>query len=183
MATIIALPGSWRRGSFNQMLARAAAAAAPAGCSVQIASIREIPLYDGDLEATSGIPAPVAALKDRIAVADGLLLVSPEYNNSVPGTLKNAIDWLSRPAKDIPWVFGDRAVGVIGATPGAGGTRLAQSAWLPVLRALGTRPYFGKSLYLAEAGKAFDASGALADEKLNSVLAGYMAGFAAFLGG
>ena len=75
-----------------------AAEVAPPGTSLEIASIREIPLYDGDLEAEEGIPPPVQQLKDRIASADGVLIVTPEYNNSMPGVLKNAIDWLSRPA-------------------------------------------------------------------------------------
>jgi NAD(P)H-dependent FMN reductase len=72
-------------------------------------------LYDGDIEAAQGIPARAAELKERIAAADGLLLVTPEYNNSIPGVFKNAIDWLTRPAADIPRVFGGRPVGLIGA--------------------------------------------------------------------
>lgn len=86
----------------------------------------------------------MAALKDRIAAADGLLLVTPEYNNSIPGVFKNAIDWLSRPASDIGRVFDGKPVGLIGATPGGMGTPFSQTAWLPVLRTLGTRPFFGK---------------------------------------
>src|SRR5262245_31368665 len=141
---IIGIAGSLHSGSFNAALLRAAAELAPAaGITIEIASIRGIPLYDGDIETASGIPADVAALKDRIAAAAGLLLVSPEYNNSIPGVMKNAIDWLSRPAKDVARVFGERPTGLIGATPGQGGTTLAQAAWLPVLRTLGTLPYFG----------------------------------------
>ena len=180
MGTILAIPGSWRKGSYNAALARAAQALAPEGWAIEIASIAGFPLYDGDLEAAQGLPPAVAALKERIVAADALLLVTPEYNNSVPGTLKNAIDWLTRPASDIARVFGDKPTGLIGATPGPGGTRLAQAAWLPVLRLLGTRPWFGKSLYLADAGKAFDAGGALVDERLRGVLAAYLQGFAAF---
>jgi len=180
MGTILAIPGSWRKGSYNAALARAAQALAPEGWTIEIASIAGFPLYDGDLEAAQGLPPAVAALKERIVAADALLLVTPEYNNSVPGTLKNAIDWLTRPASDIARVFGDKPTGLIGATPGPGGTRLAQAAWLPVLRLLGTRPWFGKSLYLADAGKAFDAGGALVDERLRGVLAAYLQGFAAF---
>jgi NAD(P)H-dependent FMN reductase len=107
---------------------------------VEIASIRGIPLYDGDLEAEKGIPDAVQILKDLIASSDGLLLVTPEYNNAMPGVFKNAIDWLSRPPKDIRRVFGDRPVALMGATPGMGGTILGQNAWLPVLRTLGMRP-------------------------------------------
>ena len=129
MATIIGIAGSLRKGSWNAALLRAAAERAPAGTTVEIASIAGIPLYDGDVESEHGIPAAVTALKDRIAAADGLLLVTPEYNNSIPGVMKNAIDWLSR-GGDMARVFGDKPVAIMGATPGMGGTRLAQAAWL-----------------------------------------------------
>jgi NAD(P)H-dependent FMN reductase len=141
-----------------------------------------IPLYDGDLERERGIPEAVARLKAMIAAADGLLLVTPEYNNSMPGVLKNAIDWLSRPPKDIPRVFGDKPVAIMGVTPGLGGTRIAQASWLPVLRALGARPWFGRSLYVAGAGQTFDADGQLVDEKIRTLVGEFMAGFAAFAG-
>src|SRR4030095_16592904 len=97
--TILGIAGSLRQSSFNAALLRAAAAAAPAGCIVDIAAIRGIPLYDGDVKDAAGIPAVVETLKERVAAADGLLLVTPEYNNSLPGVFKNAIDWLSRPRK------------------------------------------------------------------------------------
>jgi NAD(P)H-dependent FMN reductase len=150
---------------------------------VVAASIRGIPLYDGDVEAVSGIPEAVRELKERIAGCDGLLLVTPEYNNSVPGVFKNAIDWLSRPAADIPRVFGGRKVALMGATPGRGGTMLAQNAWLPVLRVLGTRPWFGPGLYVASAASVFDASGAIVDEKVQALVRKFMAGFAEFVAG
>src|SRR5262245_20710417 len=106
MSTIVGIPGSLWRGSFNAALLRAAAQLAPAGCKLEIASIRGIPVYDGDLEA-QGIPETVAQLKERIAAAGGLLLATPEYNNSLPGPLKNAIDWLSRPSADSARIFRD----------------------------------------------------------------------------
>ena len=102
MTTLIGLSGSLRQGSFNSALLRAAVGLMPADVELRIASIRGIPLYDGDLEAAEGVPAAVQALKDSIAAADGLLFVTPEYNNSMPGVMKNAVDWLSRPAADIP---------------------------------------------------------------------------------
>ncbi|MCW5800991.1 MAG: NAD(P)H-dependent oxidoreductase [Deltaproteobacteria bacterium] len=177
MTTIIGIAGALRRGSYNAALLAAAAELAP---EIQIATIRGIPLYDGDVEAEQGIPQVVAELKDRIAAADGVLIATPEYNNSMPGVLKNAIDWMSRPAKDIPRVWGDKAVVMIGATPGPGGTRLSQTAWLPVLRTLGTRPYFGRSLYVANAAQVFDAEGRLVDEKIRKVLGDLVAGFVKF---
>ncbi len=93
-----------------------------------------IPLYDADVE-RAGTPPAVAALKDAVAAADGLLLVTPEYNNGIPGVFKNAIDWLSSPTPDLARVFGGKPVGLMGASPGGFGV-LSQGV-VPVLRALG----------------------------------------------
>lgn len=179
MATIIGISGSLRRASFNTALLRGASELAPAGLTIEIASIREFPLYDGDLEAEKGVPAAVTALKDRIAAADGLLLVTPEYNNSMPGVLKNAIDWLSRPAKDIARVFGDKPVALMGATPGRGGTMLSQAAWLPVFRTLGVVAWAGQRVQVSEADKVFDAEGRIVDDRVRGQVTKYLAGFAA----
>jgi chromate reductase len=130
----------------------------------------------------SGIPDSVRSLKDRIAGSGGLLLVTPEYNNSIPGVFKNAIDWLTRPPADIARVFRGRPVALMGATPGAGGTLLAQTAWLPVLRTLGTRPWFGPRLGVSGANRVFDEAGRLVDEQIRSQLRIFMAGFAEFIG-
>lgn len=180
MVTIVGIAGSLRQGSCNAALLRAAAALFPPGSALEIASIRDIPLYDGDLEAAAGIPAPVHHLKERIAAADGLLLATPEYNHSVPGVLKNAVDWLSRPPGDIPRVFGGLPVALLGATPGPGGTRMAQAAWLPILRALGTRLWFGEALYVASAAARFDGDGNLSDDSLRARLERFVSGFVAF---
>jgi chromate reductase, NAD(P)H dehydrogenase (quinone) len=182
MAAIVGLCGSLRRGSFNLMLLRAAMDAAPPGTSIEAESIREIPLYDGDVEAEQGVPPAVQRLKDRIAAADGLLIVTPEYNNSMPGVLKNAIDWLSRPSSDIPRVFRGRPVAVMGATPGPGGTALSQAAWLPVLRTLGMRPWFEGRVVLSGAGKVFDGDGRVADLATGERIRAFIEGFAAFAG-
>ena len=176
---IIGLAGSLRRASYNAGLLRAARGVAPDGVEIEIGSIAGIPLYDGDLEAAEGLPAAVVALKDAIASADGLLLVTPEYNNGVPGVFKNAIDWLSRPASDIPRVFGGKPVGLIGASPGGFGTILSQNAWLPILRTLGTELWSGRKLLVSGAGKAFHADGELVDETVREQLGKYLAGFAA----
>jgi NAD(P)H-dependent FMN reductase len=181
MAKIVGISGSLRKGSFNTSLLRAAVEVAPSGCIIEVASIRGIPLYDGDVEEAEGVPEVVSELKERIAQSDGLLLVTPEYNNSIPGVMKNAIDWLTRPPGDIPRVFANRPVGIMGATPGAVGTRFSQTAWLPVFRTLRMRPWFGKQLYVGNADKVFDASGRLVDEKLRKRLEAYVAGFADFV--
>lgn len=180
MTTIIGIAGSLRTGSINAALLRAASQLMPAGSTLEIASIKDIPLYDGDLEAREGIPQPVTDLKERIAGADGLLLASPEYNNSIPGVLKNAIDWLSRPPADIPRVFGNRPTAIIGASPGGFGTLLAQTAWLPVLKTLGTQPWFGSNLLVSRAGTVFNEAGELTDEKTRAHLQQFMEGFVGF---
>ena len=180
MATIVGLCGSMRRASFNLMLLRAAAELAPAGSTIEIASIRDVPLYDGDLEAEQGVPAPVQQLKDRIAASDALLLATPEYNNSMPGVLKNTVDWLSRPPGDIPRVFRGRPVGIMGATPGIGGTALSQAAWLPVIRTLGMLPWFEARLLIASAGKVFDGEGRVVDASARDRIRTFIEGFSAF---
>lgn len=181
MITIAALSGSLRQASYNSALLRAAAALGPNGVSIEIASIRDIPLYDGDLEVSSGLPAAVSELKAIIANADGLLLATPEYNNSIPGVMKNAIDWLTRPGGDIPKVFGGLPVAVIGASPGGFGTVMAQAAWLPVLRALGTYPWFGGRLLVPRAGHVFDESMSIAHADMREHLRAFITGFSEFV--
>lgn len=180
MSRFIGISGSLRNHSYHTGLLRAAAELAPAGVEIRIASIADIPLYNQDVEESSGVPAAVARLKDEIQSADGLLIASPEYNNSVPGVLKNAVDWLSRPPADIARVFRGRPVAVIGATPGALATALAQSAWLPVLRALGCQIWTGGRLGLSGAMRLFDAQGNLTDADSREALRTFIAGFAEF---
>lgn len=181
MPKVIGLSGSLRRGSYNATLLRAATVLAPEELTIEIESIRAIPLYDGDVEADPGPPPAVKSLKDRIAEADGLLLVTPEHNNSIPGVFKNAIDWLSRPASDIPRVFGEKPVGIIGATPGRGGTILSQAAWLPVLRTLGTALYTGERVQISGAANVFEGEDGISDPKIKTLVTRYLAGFTAFV--
>jgi chromate reductase len=181
MTTILGISGSLRSGSLNSSLLRAAVTEMPSGATLEVGSIKGIPLYDGDVEASQGLPETVVALKERVVAADGLLLVTPEYNNSLPGVFKNAIDWLSRPDADIARVFGGRPVGVIGASPGGFGTLLSQTAWLPVLKTLRTAAYFGGRLQVSRAGDVFDKSGNLVDERIREQLKKYLAGFCEFV--
>ncbi|MCC6209371.1 MAG: NAD(P)H-dependent oxidoreductase [Gammaproteobacteria bacterium] len=180
MTIITGIAGSLRTGSYNAALLRTAAAHMPEDSSLDIASIKGIPLYDGDIEANEGIPAVVTALKERIVAGDGLLLATPEYNHSIPGVFKNAIDWLSRPSSDIARVFGGRPVAIIGASPGGFGTILSQNAWLPVIRTLGMRPWFGARLLVSHAGNVFNDTGDMIDDKTAGQLRKFMQEFIAF---
>lgn len=179
MTTIATFSGSLRKNSLNTALMNACIAAAPAGVKIVAGSIKGIPLYDGDVEATEGLPEAVVALKRLVANADGLLIVTPEYNNSMPGVLKNAIDWMSR-GGDMKAVFGAKPVAIAGASPGGFGTLLSQTAWLPVIKALGAVAWPGGRLLVSHADKLFTEDGALTDEKTQAAIAAFVAGFAAF---
>ena len=181
--TLIGISGSVRAASFNSALLRVAAAECPADAVIRIESIAAIPLYNGDEEAAHGVPPVVARLKDAIAAADGLLLVTPEYNNGVPGVAKNAIDWLSRPPADIKRVFGGKPVALAGASPGGFGTVLAQNAWLPVFRTLGADLWPGGRLLVSRAGGVFDDKGEIKDEAMRENVRRFVAGFVAYVRG
>lgn len=178
---IIGISGSLRRNSYNTALLRAARDLVPAQTAMEVHGIGGIPLYNADLESAEGIPAVVGKIKAAISAADGLLLVTPEYNNGIPGVFKNAIDWMSRPASDIPDVFGGRAVAVIGASPGGFGTILAQDAWLPVLRTLGMKAWWGGRLQISKAHAVFDDAGELIDADVRERLRVFLDGFRAFI--
>jgi chromate reductase len=122
--TILGIAGSLRRASLNRGLIRAAVELAPAGLAVTGYDLDDIPMYNGDVEAL-GDPEPVAAFKRAIAEADALLIATPEYNHCVPGMLKNAIDWASRPARAS--VLTGKPVAIMGASPSRGGTARAQA--------------------------------------------------------
>lgn len=181
MTTIIGLSGSLRKGSYNTALLVAAKAVAPAGVTLDVHTLHGIPLYDGDVEASEGIPDAVVALKDAIANADGLLLATPEYNNGMPGVFKNALDWLSRPPADNARVFQNKPVAIMGASPGGFGTILSQNAWLPVLRTLQTTPWWQGRLMVSHANKAINTDGNLQDDAVRQQLAAFVAGFVTFL--
>ena len=180
MTRILGISGSLRAGSFNTALLRAAQQVAGDGIAFDAVTLHGIPLYDGDAEARDGLPAAVTTLKDRIIASDGVLLVTPEYNNGIPGVFKNAIDWLSRPAADIARVFGDKPFALVGASPGGFGTILSQNHWLPVLKALGTELWSGGRLMVSRVNTLVDSEGELTDAATLDMLATFVAGFAAF---
>lgn len=181
MVKILGISGSLRAQSFNTALLRAALAATGTDVQIEAATLHGIPLYDGDLEQRDGTPHAVRELKQRILAHDGLLMVTPEYNNGVPGVFKNAVDWLSRKTPDLPPVFADRPVAVIGASPGGFGTIMAQNHWLPVLRTLGARHWSGGRLMVSRAQSVFGADGALLDDAVRRQLAEFIHGFASFV--
>jgi chromate reductase, NAD(P)H dehydrogenase (quinone) len=181
MKRVLGISGSLRKGSFNTALLRAAQSLAGPEIKLDAATLHGIPLYDGDLEKSEGLPPAVSELKERIVASDGVLLVTPEYNHGIPGVFKNAIDWLSRPGSDIPRVFGNRPFALIGASPGGFGTVLAQNGWLPVLRTLGARHWTGGRLLVSRAGDVFDERGELRDEAVRRRLEDFLKGFAAFI--
>ena len=176
MARVVGIAGSLRKNSYNAALLRASIAFVPESSTLEIESIGDVPLYNFDVE-QEAFPDAVRRLKETIAASDGLLLVTPEYNNSVPGVLKNAIDWLTRPPSDIARVFGDLPVALMGASPGRSGTVLAQAAWLPVFRTLRMRPWFGGRLQVADARAVFDEQGRLVDAAVSHVLESFVHGF------
>lgn len=180
MLKLLGISGSLRRASFNSALLSAATRLMPPDATLEVASIRGIPLYDGDVEA-QGIPPAVRALKEAVVAAAGVLLVTPEYNNGIPGVFKNTIDWLSRPNSDIKRVFAGRPFALIGATPGGFGTILSQAAWLPVLRTLGTQIWTGGRLQVSRAASVFDETGNLKDPGVEEQLRQFLAGYVAFV--
>jgi chromate reductase len=178
---ILALGGSLRTASLNHALLREAAALAPEIDLSHVGLAGSLPLFNQDIVDGEGFPPEALKLKDALRAADGLLIATPEYNWGIPGFLKNAIDWASRPSSDIPEVFGDLPVALIGAGGGAG-TRIAQSAWLPVFRYLKMRPWSEETLYVDRARERFGADGRLADEATRAQLRAVVAGFTAHCG-
>lgn len=181
MTKLLGISGSLRAKSLNTYLLRAAQASAISGVQLEAATLHGVPLYDGDEEQKHGTPEAVRVLKERIMACDGLILVTPEYNNGVPGVFKNAIDWLSRPTTGFTDVFKDRPVAVIGASPGGFGTILAQNHWLPVLRALGVRYWSGGRLMVSRASSVFADDGTLQDSTVRGQIEQYIAGFSAYV--
>lgn len=179
MTTILGLSGSLRRASFNAGLLRAAQDSSPDGVEIIAGDISGVPLYNGDDEAANGTPAAVKRLNEQLAAADGLLLVTPEYNNGIPGVFKNVIDWMSR-GEGLK-LFVGKPVAMMGASPGGFGTTQAQTHWLPVLRTLNTRPWWEGRLMVSRASGLFDDQGNLTDDKTRQQVADFVASFAASL--
>jgi chromate reductase, NAD(P)H dehydrogenase (quinone) len=160
LLTVLGIAGSLRRGSYNRGLIRAAVELAPAGTTVVTHDLGDLPLYNADVEA-QGDPQPVARLKQAIAAADALLIATPEYNHCVPGVLKNAIDWASRPPRNS--VLTGKPVGVMGASTGGGGTARAQAHLRDGLAYTNGLVLPLPEVLVSRAGERFDAESNLTD--------------------
>jgi chromate reductase len=163
---VLAISGSLRRDSHNTDLLRSAAQLAPAGVSVELwDGLRDVPPFDEDFEASE--PAAVARMRAAVADADAVLFATPEYNSSIPGQLKNAIDWLSRPI--VTSALRNKPVAVVGASTGAFGAVWAQAELRKVLAASGARVIEG-DVAVGHAQERFDANGVLTDDDLREQL-------------
>jgi len=166
---LVGLSGSLRKGSYNTMLLNSALQLLPTDVSMEIISIEDIPLYNGDLDLPSvkHRPQPVEHFRKMLADSDGILISSPEYNYSIPGGLKNAIDWASR-GEDSPLLR--KPVAVIGATTGLWGTTRMQVAFHNVFLFLDMKPVYKPEVLVAQAEKKFDKNGNLIDEMAKKLL-------------
>lgn len=163
---IVGIAGSLRKDSFNKMLLKAAIAVCPEGAVIETVDFADQPLFNQDLEMDP--PPVIAAFKKKIEEADAVLLVTPEYNYGVPGGLKNAIDWGSRPYGKSAW--DGKPVAIMGVSVGMLGTARCQWQLRQVLHGAGAIPLMWPEIYVADATKKFDAQGNFTDEKGKEVV-------------
>lgn len=171
---ILAISGSLRKDSLNTQLLKTVAEFVDQGTSIEVFDLADIPLYSGDLDGDTK-PVPVQALLDAIADADGMLIATPEYNYSIPGVLKNAIDWASRPAFNS--VMCGKPTGVVSSSMSSLGGARAQVHLRDILAATLTPVYLAPDFALASAHTAFDKEGRLIDEATRNFLKRYMTGY------
>jgi len=177
---VAAIPGSLREGSLNKGLLRAAVELAPAGMEIIIYTrLGDIPLYNDDVF-TKGDPEPVADFKAAISGADAILIATPEYNYGVPGVLKNAIDWASRPAGKS--VLNRKPAAIIGCSPGLGGTIRAQHALRQSFVFTETHAMLQPEIKIPSAAPLFDASGKLTDENTHQYIKKFLDAFVIWIG-
>jgi chromate reductase len=173
------LAGSLRKGSYNVALARALPALAPEGVEVAAPpSLADIPLYNQDVQDADGFPPAIEAIADALRAADGIIIVTPEYNHSIPGVLKNAIDWLSR-LEHQP--FNAKPVAIQSASRGMLGGARSQVHLRGVLVALRATAFTAPEVFVGSAHAKFDESGTLTDQPTRDAVAKQLAAFAAFV--
>src|SRR5262249_23985233 len=175
MTGVLAIAGSLRRNSYNRMLLRAAVDLAPAKMSVLVYDdLGSIPLFNEDCEHEPSAVDTVRRLAQVVGTADGVLFSTPEYNWSVPGVLKNIIDWLSRPAFN---VLVGKPVAIMGASSGRWGTRLAQANLRQVLSATESLVLPAPAVFVSEAATRFDEAGRLIDDATRAQVEACLAAF------
>ena len=172
---VAGLVGSLRQGSYNRALLRAAMALQPEGMEIVDIDLRSLPHYDDDLEHAGETPE-IHEFKARIAAADALLFVTPEYNYSIPGILKDAIDWGSRPNGKGP--LRQKPVAIMGCATGMAGTRRAQLHLRSICTALDLWDMKKPEITVAGAAEKFDADGVLTDEETRELLRAFLGAFA-----
>ena len=175
MVNVLGIAGSLRQRSYNKAVLRAAAEMLPEGMTMEIFDIGEIPLYNEDLEA-QGDPAPVQHLKARLRAANALLIATPEYNYSMPGVLKNTLDWASRPPPTS--ALSEKPLAIVGASSGPWGTARAQLALRQSAVFLNLHPMNRPVLQILHAEAKFDADLKLTDETTRQHLRAMLAAFA-----
>lgn len=176
MAKVLVLVGGISQGSINKQLFMTLKEIAPAGFEFDSFEIDRLPFYSQDVE--KNLPAVVADFKSRIQAANAVLFITPEYNRSIPGVLKNAIDWGSRPDSQNSW--NEKTAGVMGGSAGNLGTAVAQSHLRQVLMHLNLRTMAQPECYL-NLSKAFDADGKMTDERTKGFLQKYLTAFEAWI--
>jgi chromate reductase len=175
--SILGIAGSLRRGSFNAATLRAAQALAPSGMTIETFDIAPIQPYNEDVR-EQGYPPPVDDLRARIKAADGLLIVTPEYNYSIPGVLKNAIDWASRPPEQ---PFDGKPIGLMGASMGTHGTSRAQYHLRQCFVFLNGLVMNLPEVMIPQAQNKFDAEGKLNDQMTRDFIVAHLAAFQAWV--
>lgn len=173
--TILAIPGSLRAGSLNRSLVNAAVEAAPAGVSVRILDLSDLPFYNGDLDNSQNWPAGVLAFAEALREADGVLFATPEYNHLFPGVVANALDWASRPLGATAPLKG-KPVAVIGASPGVVGTARAQDHLKFALMTIGAQVFTAAGLVVGSARDKFE-DGVLTDAETQRRLGRFLESF------
>lgn len=169
---VLGISGSLRKASFNSMALRAAQKLAPAGMEISIADISQIPMYNDDVRLAAE-PAAVTALKAQVRAADAILLVSPEFNFSIPGVLKNTLDWLSRPPEP---PFDGKTVAIMGASPGQVGTARMQYHMRQVMVFMNAFVLNKPEVFINHCAGKFNAEGELTDEATAKIIGELLVG-------
>lgn len=175
---VVGIAGSLRQASYNKALLRATRELAPQRLKIEIHDLTGVPLYNEDVEA-AGVPQAVIDLRQAIAAADGLLIATPEYNHGVPGVMKNAFDWLSRPPRRS--VLQGKPTAIMGASPGTTGTARGQSQLRQSFVFTDTPVMLQPEVLVGRAHERFDAEGNLTDPKVRDYLVTFLERFIAWI--